>query len=85
LADKTRAESEAVTLQRQKEHAWLPYYSAPASCEHPVDWKAQVECGNQYMRAKKEFEKQWLAEHGAGESGGGAVVLENGSIGGMRK
>jgi hypothetical protein len=28
LADKTRAESEAVALQRQKEHAWLPYYSA---------------------------------------------------------
>jgi len=85
FADTRRAESQAAELQRQKDHAWLAHYSAPASCEQPVDWKAQVECGNRYMRAKKEFEKQWLAEHAAGESGGGAVVLDNGSIGGVRK
>ena len=85
LVEKTRAESEAAALQRQKAHAWLAYYAAPASCEHPIDWKAQVECGNQYMRAKKEFEKQWLGEHPSAESSGGAVVLDNGSIGGRRK
>jgi hypothetical protein len=72
-------------LQRQKDHAWLAYYSAPSSCEHPVDWKAQVECGNQYMRAKKEFAKQWLAEHGTDQATGLAIVLENGSIGEVRK
>ena len=85
LAEKWRAESQAAALQRQKDHAWLAYYSAPASCEHPVDWKAQVECGNQYMRAKREFEKQWVMEHGAEQAIGAAIVLDNGSIGGVRK
>jgi hypothetical protein len=86
LAEKRRAEAlAAAELQRQKDHAWLTHYSAPASCEHPVDWKAQVECGNLYMRAKKEFEKQWLMEHTSGPASGAAVVLDNGSIGGVRK
>jgi hypothetical protein len=82
LAERRHAESQvAATLQRQKDHAWLAYYSAPASCEHPAEWKSQVECGNQYMRAKKEFEKQWLAGHAAGPAIGAAIVLDNGSIG----
>jgi len=86
LAEKRRAELQAAAdLQRQKDHAWLAYDSTPASCEHPVDWKAQVECGNQYMRAKKEFEKQWLVEHGTSEAIAGTVTLDNGSIGGSRK
>jgi hypothetical protein len=84
LAETKRAESQAAESQRQEDHAWLAYYSAPSSCEHPVDWKAQVECGNLYMRAKKEFDKKWIAEHGAG-AGAAAVVLDNGSIGGARK
>ena len=84
--EKRRAQLRAAAdLQRQKDHAWLAYYSVPASCEPPVDWKAQVECGNQYMRAKKDLGKQWLAEHPFGESGGAAIVLDNGSIGGARK
>jgi hypothetical protein len=37
------------------------------------------------MRAKKDFEKQWLADHPSGEFGGAAIVLDNGSIGGARK
>jgi very-short-patch-repair endonuclease len=49
----------ANALQKKKDRAWAAFYSAPASCEHPVDWTAQVECGNQYMRAKKRFEEQW--------------------------
>jgi hypothetical protein len=85
LVEKRRAELQAAAeLQRQKDHAWSAYYSAPASCEHAVDWKAQVECGNQYMREKKEFEKQWVIEHGPGQASGPVVVLDNGSIG-MRK
>jgi hypothetical protein len=46
---------------RRKEKAWAVYYVAPASCEHPPAWKDQVECGNQYIRAKREFEQQWQA------------------------
>jgi uncharacterized protein DUF2726 len=82
LTEQKRAESQAAAFQRQKDHAWLAHYSAPASCEHPVDWKAQVECGNQYMRAKKEFERHWVMEHGAEQAIGAAIVLDNGSIGG---
>ena len=85
LTEQRRAESQAAAFQRQKDRAWLASYSAPASCEHPVDWKAQVECGNLYMRAKKQFEKQWLMEHPSAEPSGGTVVLDNGSIGGVRK
>jgi Protein of unknown function (DUF2726) len=50
-------------LQKKKDQAWAAFYTAPASCEHPADWSAQVECGNQYMRAKKVFEQRWGAEH----------------------
>jgi len=85
LTEQRRAESQAAAFQRQKDRAWLASYSAPVSCEHPVDWKAQVECGNLYMRAKKEFEKQWLVEHAADQATEAAVVLDNGSIGGVRK
>jgi hypothetical protein len=53
----------ANALQKKKDQAWAASYSAPASCEHPVDWNAQVECGNQYMRAKKLFEQKWTTEH----------------------
>jgi hypothetical protein len=53
----------ANALQKKKDLAWAAYYSTPASCEHPADWSAQVECGNQYMRAKKVFEQRWMAEH----------------------
>lgn len=67
-------------MQKQKGVAWAAAYSAPASCEHPVDWNAQVECGNQYMRAKKKFEAQWAAEHGLGQAMQ-PVVLSNASLG----
>lgn len=70
-------------LQEEKNHAWLAYYSAPASCEHPVDWAAQVECGNQYMRAKQVFEAQWTKEHEPGKPVAPVVVLGNGSVGGV--
>jgi hypothetical protein len=53
----------ANALQKKKDLAWAAFYAAPASCEHPADWSAQVECGNQYMRAKKRFEERWEAEH----------------------
>jgi len=64
LAERRRAIlQEAAAAQREKDLAWAAFYSAPASCAHPVDWKAQVECGNQYMRAKKVFEQKWAADH----------------------
>jgi hypothetical protein len=56
------AKQAAEALAKQEEAAWLAYYKAPASCEHPPAWADQVECGNQYMRAKKAFEQQWQAQ-----------------------
>jgi hypothetical protein len=37
------------------------------------------------MRAKKGFEKQWVALHAAVPGIGGAVVLDNASIGAARR
>jgi hypothetical protein len=64
LAWQKRVQLQAAnSLQMKKDQAWAAFYSAPTSCEHPADWAAQVECGNQYMRAKKRFEERWEAEH----------------------
>jgi very-short-patch-repair endonuclease len=70
---------ETSALQKRKQAAWAAFYSAPASCEHPVDWNAQVECGNRYMRAKKVFELKWAAEHPS-QGSGAEVVLGNSSL-----
>jgi hypothetical protein len=82
---KQQALQAANVLQKKKDLAWAAFYSAPASCEHPADWSAQVECGNQYMRAKKVFEQRWEADHGASQEAGAGVVLGNGSVGGSRR
>lgn len=70
LAETKRLEMQAVLAARQqsevlhkrKEQAWAAFYVSPASCEHPPTWKDQVECGNQFMRAKKLFEQRWQAQ-----------------------
>ena len=70
---KQQAFRAATAFQKKKDLAWAAFYSAPASCEHPADWSAQVECGNQYMRAKKRFEEQWATSQGTAAEG----VLDN--------
>jgi hypothetical protein len=76
---------QALQTAKRKDQAWAAFYTARASCEHPADWSAQVECGNQYMRAKKVFEQRWNTEHPAGQGAGVGVVLDNGSVAGPRK
>ena len=61
------AQRAADALAKRKERAWAASYVAPASCEHPPTWKDQVDCGNQYMRAKKEFEQRWQAQQTAAQ------------------
>jgi hypothetical protein len=86
VADSNRTELQtAAALQKQENLAWGRSYSAPASCEHPVDWNAQVACGNQFMRAKKEFEQRWTDAHSSGGGTGGVVVLDNAAIGGAQR
>jgi hypothetical protein len=44
---------------REKEQAWQKFYTASESCEHPPRWRDQVECSNQFVQAKKQFELWW--------------------------
>lgn len=44
---------------RDKELAWQRFYSTSESCEHPPTWRDQVECSNQFVQAKKQFELWW--------------------------
>jgi hypothetical protein len=53
------AQQVAEALAKCKQAAWAEYYKPPPSCEHPPAWADQVECGNRYIRAKREFEKLW--------------------------
>jgi hypothetical protein len=78
VAERRDNELRAITaLRRQRDRAWADFYSSPASCDHPSDWNAQVECGNQYMRAKRAFEEHWASAHGIGNNIAPVVVLEN--------
>jgi very-short-patch-repair endonuclease len=56
------AQQAHAALERRRQAAWAAYYQVPASCEHPPDWADQVECGNQYIRAKREFDKRWQSQ-----------------------
>jgi hypothetical protein len=56
------AQQAANALATRKQKAWAAYFVTSASCEHPPRWEDQVECGNQFMRARKEFERQWQAQ-----------------------
>jgi hypothetical protein len=86
LAERRRAEIQAAAaVKKQKDLAWAAFYSAPASCEHPADWAAQVECGNRHMRAKKEFEMQWEIRHPVVDGTVGGVVPDNPAIGGLHR
>ncbi|MFT3907311.1 MAG: DUF2726 domain-containing protein [Steroidobacteraceae bacterium] len=49
-------------LAQRKAAAWAAFYQAPAACDEPANWSEQVECGNRYIRAQREFEKQWSAQ-----------------------
>lgn len=72
------AQHAADVLAKRKAAAWLAFYQAPASCEHPAAWADQVECGNLYIRAKKAFETKWqaqvIADSASGESGSAVSV-----------
>lgn len=68
-----------LALQKQKILAWLAFYSAPSSCDSPPTWKDQVECGNQYIRARGRFEQQWSAAHPTDHTQA-PLVLDNASI-----
>jgi Protein of unknown function (DUF2726) len=86
LAERRQSEMRAAAAaKKEKASAWAAFYVAPASCEHPVDWTAQVECGNRYMRAKKVFDSRWAVDHSAEPAIGEVVVLDNQAVGRSRR
>lgn len=52
---------EAAVVEARKQAAWSHYYRQPAKCENPSDFDVNVECGNAYIRAKREFEIKWAS------------------------
>jgi hypothetical protein len=45
--------------QAEKEAAWDSYYRPGARCDNPSDWEVTVECGNERIRARAEFDRKW--------------------------
>lgn len=64
LLIQTRLEAE-----QRKERAWQTFYVKPNKCEAPATNEILIECSNAFIRAKREFDAQWLAQHSAGEVG----------------
>ena len=62
-AAQARMEMEAARLEQQeaarKEAAWQAFFQPRKICDNPPDSTTLVECGNAYIRAKREFEAQW--------------------------
>jgi restriction system protein len=54
-----RAEGRQVAVEAAKAAAWAAEWKVSPECEDPVDWAAQVECGNRYIRAKRAFDERW--------------------------
>jgi hypothetical protein len=65
-AAQLRADSAAAQAEQQeaarKEAAWRAFFQPKKVCDNPPDFDTQVECGNAYMRAKREFNERWQRE-----------------------
>jgi hypothetical protein len=46
-------------ITARKDAAWQAFFKPKKVCDNPPDSDTQVECGNAYMRAKREFEERW--------------------------
>jgi len=59
-AELAKRQAMARQTQTAAERARIDQASRAAKeCDNPPDWDTQVECGNAYVRAKKEFEASW--------------------------
>jgi len=46
-------------VARRKERAWERFYRRPAVCEGNPSADQLVECGNHFIRNRREFEERW--------------------------
>jgi E3 ubiquitin-protein ligase DOA10 len=58
LRIEVQRKKEAIAAEEAKELAWKKFYTKPAHCDVAVG-STLVECGNQYIRAKREFEQKY--------------------------
>ena len=62
-AAQTRRAMETARLEQQatarKDAAWQAFFKPKKVCDNPPDSDTQVECGNAYMRAKRDFDARW--------------------------
>lgn len=64
LEEKQRQQSQllekmqqAQTQDREKQAKWERYFKESAACIAPKDWKKQVECADERMKAEERFEE----------------------------
>ena len=55
------AEQLAVEAARRKERAWQRFYQRPDFCADNPTAALRVQCANQYIRARKEFEQRYAS------------------------
>ncbi len=55
------AQQAAVEAARRKERAWQRFYQRPDFCADNPTAALMVQCANQYIRARKEFEERYGA------------------------
>jgi hypothetical protein len=55
------AEQAAVEAARRKERAWQRFYQRPDFCADNPTAALMVQCANQYIRARKQFEERYGA------------------------
>lgn len=60
VADQVKEESDS---NRLKDEAWRRFYVPDAKCSDSTVQSDAVECGNAYMRARRQFEASWAKEH----------------------
>lgn len=58
---------DGLALQTRKETAWAEYYTPSASCENPLAHSERVECGNRFLRARRQFDAEWKSQQSASQ------------------
>ena len=61
LRARETAEQAAVEAARRKERAWQRFYQRPDFCADNPTAALMVQCANQYIRARKDFEERYSA------------------------
>jgi hypothetical protein len=49
----------AEEVARRRERAWARFYKRPSTCEGNPTGDQLVECGNHYIRMRREFDERW--------------------------